>query len=250
MSAASIFVGCAGWNVPRADQSSFSEVGSHLQRYASRFNAVEINSSFYRPHRPITYARWAASVPLPFRFAVKLPKAITHEQRLIDPREPLKAFFSGATQLGDRLGCVLVQLPPSLQFEHETAREFFAELRNQTLVPVACEPRHASWFTPQAVRLLTEFGVAGVAADPPPASLAAQPYGCEQIAYFRLHGSPRMYYSDYPAAYLDELARRITCASEMGRQVWCIFDNTALGSATPNALALLRRLTTHEALTD
>lgn len=244
MSTASIFVGCAGWNVPRGAQAEFPAMGSHLQRYTARFNAVEINSSFYRPHRPLTYARWAATVPVLFRFAVKLPKAITHEQRLNHPRKSLNEFFSAATQLGDRFGCVLVQLPPGLHFELTTAREFFTELRNQTRVPVACEPRHVSWFTPEAVELLVKFEVGGVAADPSPAAFAAEPYGWPRIAYFRLHGAPRVYYSDYAADYLDELLRRVLRAAETAHQVWCIFDNTALGFATTNALALLDRLTT------
>jgi uncharacterized protein YecE (DUF72 family) len=249
MSATSVVVGCAGWTVPRAHQAGFPNAGSHLERYASRFNAVEINSSFYRPHRPATYFRWAATVPPGFRFSVKLPKAITHERRLVDSREPLCEFLAGATQLGDRLGCVLVQLPPSLQFKGQTARAFFAELRRQTDIPAVCEPRHPTWFTARAAELLVEFRVAGVAADPAPVPQAAQPYACKRIAYFRLHGSPRMYYSAYTADNLDDLARRLRQAAGKASQVWCIFDNTALGSATANALAL-QRLMTREPLAD
>ena len=75
-------IGCAGWTIPTEHSAVFGGEGTHLQRYASRFSCVEINSSFYRPHRTTTYARWAASVPDNFRFSVKLPKTITHEQRL------------------------------------------------------------------------------------------------------------------------------------------------------------------------
>ncbi|HEY9423039.1 MAG TPA: DUF72 domain-containing protein, partial [Thermoanaerobaculia bacterium] len=82
-----ILVGCAGWSLPRAEQAEFPETGSHLERYASRFGAVEINSSFHRPHRPATYARWSASVPASFRFSVKVPKTITHGLRLRDAGE-------------------------------------------------------------------------------------------------------------------------------------------------------------------
>ena len=77
-------VGCAGWSLPRVAWPEFPAAGTHLQRYAVHLNAVEINSSFYRPHQPATYARWAASVPESFRFSVKLPKTITHQQRLRD----------------------------------------------------------------------------------------------------------------------------------------------------------------------
>ena len=85
-SASSIRVGCAGWSIPREHADRFPEEGSHLARYAGRFPAVEINSSFYKPHRPATYARWAASVPADFRFSVKVPKLATHERRANDPQ--------------------------------------------------------------------------------------------------------------------------------------------------------------------
>ena len=97
-------IGCAGWSLPRAESSRFAAAGSHLERYASRFDAVEINSSFHRPHRPATYARWSASVPPAFRFSVKLPKAITHVLRLQDAGDPLATFLSEVAGLGEKLG--------------------------------------------------------------------------------------------------------------------------------------------------
>src|ERR1044071_6345908 len=119
-----INVGCAGWSLPKAMADRFPATGSHLARYAARFPAVEINSSFYRPHRPATYARLAASVPPGFRFSVKLPRAITHERRLVGPSPRLDAFLAEATALGPALGCLLVQLPPSLAFDAPTADAF------------------------------------------------------------------------------------------------------------------------------
>src|SRR5690349_6695706 len=117
-------IGCAGWSLPRDTWPRFSGAGTHLERYASRFAAVEINSSFYRSHRPETYIRWAASVPGAFRFAVKLPKAITHVLRLRQPAAPLAEFLAEVAGLGSRLGCLLVQLPPSLGFDRKLARAF------------------------------------------------------------------------------------------------------------------------------
>nr|WP_283243494.1 DUF72 domain-containing protein [Corallococcus exiguus] len=125
-----------------------------MERYARVLPAVEINSSFYRPHRPGTYARWRDSVPETFRFAVKVPKVITHELRLRDAREPLERFLGEAGHLEAKLGCLLVQLPPSLQHERETARAFFQSLRERTAVDVVCEPRHRTWFTDEARQVL------------------------------------------------------------------------------------------------
>src|SRR5690242_13869791 len=123
-----IDVGCAGWSIRREYAEHFPATGTHLERYARRLPAVEINSSFYRPHRPETYARWAASVPESFRFAVKVPKEITHTRRLRDVADPLDRFLSETRALGDKLGPLLVQLPPSLRFETEVVEAFFTIL--------------------------------------------------------------------------------------------------------------------------
>jgi uncharacterized protein YecE (DUF72 family) len=104
---------------------------------------------------------------------------------------------------------------------------------------VAAEPRHAGWFTPAADALLAEWRVARVAADPARVPAAAEPGGWPGNAYYRLHGSPRTYYSAYDAAFLDALAPRLAAAPA---GAWCIFDNTALGAATADALGLLARL--------
>src|SRR5205809_97187 len=117
-------VGCAGWSIPKQHAHCFPAHGTHLERYAQRFPAVELNSSFYRPHRPTTYARWAASVPENFQFAVKVPREITHTRRLVDVTEPLECFLGEVQALGAKLGPLLIQLPPSLRFTGKTAEVF------------------------------------------------------------------------------------------------------------------------------
>ena len=235
-------IGCAGWSISRADAASFPRIGHHLERYSTRFNCVEINSSFYRAHRPSTYARWAASVPPAFRFAVKMPRAITHDLRLVGVGSLLDAFFAEAGALGEKLGCVLVQLPPSFCFERARVARFLAMLRRRHIGDVALEARHASWFGPPATALMVEHGIARVAADPAVVPDAALPGGNGRMAYFRLHGSPRMYYSSYEKKYLTSLADELRTIAAAGARVWCIFDNTALGAATPNALEIERLL--------
>jgi uncharacterized protein YecE (DUF72 family) len=225
------FIGTAGWSLRAEHKALFGPGGSHLARYATRFNAVEINSSFYRPHRRSSYERWAATVPQDFRFAVKVPRAITHTARLKDP-SLLEPFLQQVAGLGPKQGPLLVQLPPSLAFEESVAAQFFAVLRESHAGSVACEPRHASWFGAKAQSLLEKFHIARVAADPAPAPGAEHPGGWSGFAYFRWHGSPKIYYSNYDEAQLAGLAGRL------GAGDWCIFDNTALGAATPNALWL------------
>src|ERR1700683_3880847 len=110
ISSAAMRIGCAGWNVPKQHMAVFSAAGSHLHRYARRVNAVEINSSFYRPHPRATYERWAATVPVDFAFAVNLPKQITHEFRLAAAEAALDIFLDQVSALGAKLGPLLVQL--------------------------------------------------------------------------------------------------------------------------------------------
>jgi uncharacterized protein YecE (DUF72 family) len=170
-----------------------------------------------------------------------VPKAVTHVRRLTGAGDLLDAFLSEATELGERLGPLLVQLPPSLAFSAEIAGAFLAELRERFDGNVALEPRHKSWFTPEAERLMTRHRVARVAADPAVVPAAAEPGGWGGLVYYRLHGSPKMYYSDYPDAYLEALAKTLRKAARTA-EVWCIFDNTAEGAATVNALEVLERV--------
>ena len=235
-------IGCAGWAIPKDHKSEFPADGSHLQRYAARFPAVEINSSFYRPHRPATYSRWAESVPDDFRFSAKVPKTITHKQRLSDTAALLDAFLAEVTCLGPKLGCLLVQLPPSLVYDAPTVESFFGDFRSRYEGAAVIEPRHASWFTPTVAARLYELRIGQVAADPAVVPEAAEPAGWPEITYVRLHGSPEIYYSNYDEPYLDRLATRMREYATQAREVWCVFDNTARFAATPNALSLLGRL--------
>jgi uncharacterized protein YecE (DUF72 family) len=230
-----VMVGTAGWSIPAAQADRFPREGSHLERYSQRLPAVEIKSSFYRPHRPSTYARWAASVPADFRFAMKVPKEITHTRRLAGAEEPLARLLGETVTLGTKLGPLLVQLPPSLAFDERACAAFFQDLRGRYDGPIACEPRHRTWFSDKIDRLLTDLRVARVAADPAVVPRAAEPGGWPELRYFRLHGSPRMYYSAYSPAYLDGLQHRLAAGPGA---VWCIFDNTAEGAATQDALAI------------
>jgi len=234
-------IGTAGWSIPKQYTAEFPGEGTHLQRYARRFSCVEINSSFYRPHKAATYARWAASVPADFRFAVKVPREITHVRKLVSIAEPLDRFLSEARTLGERLGPLLVQLPPDLGFDEAIAAAFFDRMRSLFDGLVVCEPRHRSWFTERAEALLVRGRVGRAAVDPAPVPDAASPGGWPELMYYRLHGSPQIYYSQYQSDYLDRTARAIGGTAGPDER-WCIFDNTALGYATHDALAVMRHL--------
>ena len=231
-------IGCAGWTIPRVSSQYFLSGDSHLERYATALNCCEINSSFYREHRPQTWEKWAVSVPSSFQFAVKAPRSITHEGQLVVNRPTLAAFLTQLVPLGDKLGPVLFQLPPKLQFQPEKVRRFLSQLREMHRGDIVFEPRNPSWFNAIADNLLSQFSVSRAGADPACVPDGLNAGGWRELAYFRLHGSPRRYYSSYDELFLKALAVRI------GRlmRVWCIFDNTATGAATTNALELRQLL--------
>ena len=234
-------MGTAGWSIPRASAYRFGSQGTHLQRYARSLRCAEINSSFYRPHAAATYAKWRDSTPPDFQFAVKMPRAITHELKLRDAQEALAAFLTQTDGLAHKRGPILVQLPPSFSFDATVVTPFFELLRTLYGGSVVCEPRHATWFRPPVASLLDRYGISRVAADPPPVPEAVVPAGSPKVAYFRLHGSPRKYWSRYDDSYIATLAetvRRIPGAED----VWCVFDNTASGAAVENAWQLHERV--------
>ena len=232
-----IEVGTAGWSIPRADAERFDASGSALQRYASRFPVVEINSSFHRSHRPETWARWHDEVPDTFRFSVKLPKEVTHWRKLRDCHEPIATFLGEIAGLRHKLGAVLVQLPPKFEFDRAACSALLDQLAAVDAA-VVCEPRHPGWFTPRVDDFLAGHRVSRVAADPAITPRGAVPGGWGELAYYRLHGSPVIYRSSY-VDRLEAIGESLLDSSATSKDVWCIFDNTASSAATQNALSVL-----------
>lgn len=188
-----MLAGCAGWTLTR-DTLAASDHGSHLERYASVFGAVEINSSFYRSHQAKTWQKWGDAVPDDFRFSVKMPRTITHDANLVGIEAPLRQFADEVESLGAKLGCVLVQLPPKLAFEPSVARDFIAKLTERFRCMIALEARNASWFGEEATALLSGSDVTPVIADSAKGQEGPHTPTTANI-YVRLHGAPRIYYS-------------------------------------------------------
>ena len=246
-----VYIGVAGWALPgpsyepgpgfapRIPRERLGETGSHLERYARVYPAVEINSTFYRPHRASTFARWATSVPPDFRFSVKLAREITHQLRLAAALPSLSRSLAPVRALADALGPLLIQLPPSLSFDARQAAAFFRALRAHYEGPAVVEARHASRFDAPASRRLLTHDLHRIIADP--ASVPIQPGPEDRLVYHRLHGSPRAYYSGYSPVFLGDLAAKMATLRARA-EVWCIFDNTAAGYALGDALSLIDRL--------
>lgn len=240
-----VYVGTSGWSLARDLAPGSSPELSGLQRYAEYFNAVEINTTFYRRPRPGTIERWESATPPDFRFAVKLPRSITHEARLVGVEEEVREFCQLCEHFGEKLGPLLVQLPPSLAFEAGVARPFLEAMAQATRARVVLEPRHVTWFSDSVESLLRDHGITRVAADPACCPAAAVPVSSRGLCYFRWHGAPKRYFSAYQPEAIAHLANSILRArvSGGGRALtYCFLDNTALGAAPVNALSLKSQL--------
>ena len=225
-------VGTAGWTIPKSASDRFPSEGSHLHRYSQRLSAVEINSSFYKPHQAKTYKRWAEE---DLRFAVKMTKIFTHKKRLDVEGADLEIWLEPVKELGEKLGALLVQIPPKLEFDRSIANAFFKNLRDLTETMIAFEPRHLSWTSREALALLDFYDITKVEADP---ERCPSPPNKSKPRYIRLHGTPEIYRSNYD----DETIK--TWAEDLAHSPpsWVIFDNTTFGYATLNALDLKDQL--------
>jgi uncharacterized protein YecE (DUF72 family) len=241
-----VFVGTSGWSLARGVAPGSKPGASGLERYAEYFNSVEVNSTFYRLPRPQTVQRWRDSTPDGFRFAVKVPRSLTHEARLVDVDAQIVELCELFSGFGSKLGALLVQLPPSLQFEREVVAPFLEQFARAAPAAVVLEPRHVSWFRDDVDQLLIDHRVARVAADPACCPAAARPGACPDIVYYRWHGSPRKYFSAYTPEAIASLASQLLDARQtLGarREIYCFMDNTGLGAAAVNALSLNTELT-------
>lgn len=233
------YVGTAAWNIPKTFAHLFHKgdepVFPILKRYSNILNAVEINSTFYKDHQAKTFERWAQTVPQNFRFSVKLSKQFTHVQKLQISNTEVCSSISTIKSLGNKLGVLLIQLPPKLEFNHDVSTRFFDIIRSCYDGHVVLEPRHVTWVDSTALQLLNDFGISKVCADPERCPIDTSIHEWKNIKYYRLHGSPDIYKSTYEAHYIESVSQEIRSRKV---ETWCIFDNTTFGWATENAIAL------------
>jgi uncharacterized protein YecE (DUF72 family) len=205
-----------------------------LECYAERFATVEVNNAFYRLPERDTFTRWRERTPADFTVAVKMSRYLTHIKRLREPAEPVARFLDRAAGLGDKLGPVLLQLPPTLTASATLLDEVLALFPRA--VRVAVEPRHASWWVPEVRAVLERHGAALCWAD-----RRARPvtplWRTAGFGYLRMHegrATPRPRYGRRAlASWLDRIARHFT-----GEPVYVYFNNDPGGAAVADAVAL------------
>ncbi|HEY4335130.1 MAG TPA: DUF72 domain-containing protein [Puia sp.] len=237
------YIGTSGLVLPVPNKQHFPEEfrsGTRLQYYASLFNSIEINSSFYKIPRPVTYAKWASEVPDGFRFTVKLWRGVTHQKGLEFAPGDVDRCLLAAKELGTKRGCLLVQLPPGVHADKAAQVERLLERIGNADVAgawrVAVEFRHPGWYRPETAGLL-ERCKAGMVLHDLPASKWETPAGRTLFIYVRYHGVNGDYKGGYTQEHLLRDARRMKGWLQEGRELYVYFNNT-IGDALLNAQEL------------
>ena len=248
-----LIIGTSGLVLPVPNKQAFPEefrAGSRLAWYATLFNSIEVNSSFYKVPMPLTFSKWASEVPAGFRFTVKLWQGITHVSGLRFLSVDVNRFMFAAHQLGSKKGCLLIQLPPGLKANTEGQNaNNIAQLQRllekirladpDRSWTIAVEFRHRSWYIPAVAQLLSQYGAGRVLHDMPASAVTELP-GEEPFVYLRFHGPAGDYKGGYSDAVLKGWAQRIRGWQDTGKEVYVYFNNT-IGDALAN-LETLRAL--------
>ncbi len=218
---------------------------SRLRYYATLYSSVEINASFYKVPRPATVDKWRESVPPHFRFTFKVPKAVTHAKGLQFDAKELALFTEAVAAAGDKKGCLLMQLPPSVRSDKREELEGILESLHSDAKgwKIAVEFRDNSWYNSAIYRVLQHYG-AGMVEQDLPRSAAPKVSVAENFSYLRFHGPEGTYRGGYTDSFLAGHAKRIAAWMAEGREVYVYFNNT-LGDALKN-LDTLNALVTQQ----
>jgi len=234
-------VGCSGWQY-RHWRGEFYPADLPQARwfeyYASRFDTVEINNSFYRLPERATFAEWARRAPLTFEFAVKASRFLTHMKKLKDPEDPLGRFFDNARQLGSRFGPVLYQLPPRWPVNVERLEIFLRALPRGYRHTI--EFREPSWYDPRVYELLRRHDVALCLHDMQGSASGKLVVG--PFIYVRFHFGTQKYGGRYADNRLDEWAEWLAARAADGLHVFAYFNNDAGGHAPRDAVRLRQKI--------
>ncbi len=236
------WIGTSGWNYPHWSGVFYPwrlKPGAWFAHYATLFDTVEVNSTFYRLPNPEVFIRWAEGAPAGFRFALKASRFITHVKRLLEPERSAEEYLRRAAGLKETLGPILFQMPPSGRANPARLRFFLEYLLRQEVLPglrVAFEFREPGWLTPEVFTALEKANVALCQADWP--GLAVEGPLTADFVYIRRHGATSRYAGSYSHSALRQEADRIKSWLSEDRDVYVYFNNDAEAHAVANALTL------------
>ncbi len=211
-----------------------------LSYYATHFDTVEVNSTFYRlPSRNVVLD-WYRNTPAEFVFALKISRFVSHIKRLKSVHREWKQFLMLREWLKEKVGPLLLQLPPSFEFSGENferLKNFLRRCRKSNL-RVAVEFRHSSWDKEKVFQLLTNYNTALCIAHGPKGKIPIFETLTADFVYLRFHGSPRLYASSYSLKQLQQWAAKIRQWRDQGREIFVYFNNDFEGYAFQNAKTL------------
>jgi len=227
--------GTSGLVLPVPNKQAFPEAfrhGPRLTYYASLFNSIEINSTFYKVPMPQTFTRWVNEVPEHFEFTVKLWRGITHVPGLQFDQQDISRFLHAAHGLGHKKGCLLIQLPPSLTAKAagqlESLLDTVCHLDPDRSWKLAVEFRHRSWFNSDVNAILFRYHAGRVLHDMPASAIAELPVDHPTIpfVYLRFHGPEGDYRGGYAQTVLAAWADKIAGWLSGQKKVYVYFNNT------------------------
>jgi uncharacterized protein YecE (DUF72 family) len=239
-----LYVGISGlllpvpkYQFPEAHKSS-----SRLTYYSTFFNSIEINSTFYKLPMSKTVEKWTQSVPKDFRFTFKLWKEITHAKNLEFKEDDVVRFFETISAARKKIGCILIQFPPSLGKSNILQLRALLEcIEGSDKVfsgKIAIEFRNKSWYHEDVYELIEEYKAALVIHDIPKSATPSIDHTSEFI-YVRFHGPTGNYRDSYSESFLHEYATYVNDWLKNGKTVYVYFNNT-MGDAFQNAQMINR----------
>jgi uncharacterized protein YecE (DUF72 family) len=237
MKVGKLHIGTSGWHY-RHWIGTFYPAGTKLHEqfalYKQAFNTVEINNSFYRLPTPEVFKNWRKESPADFLFVVKASRYITHNKKLLDPRESTQKFFANVKFLKEKLGPILFQLPPSWKVNIERFEEFLKVLPRK--FRYVFEFRNSTWYSEDVLTLLRKYSAAfciyELAGHISPADVTTD------FVYVRLHGPGDKYQGSYSQSQLEDWAQQCRAWQRQGLDVFVYFDNDQNGYAAFNARTL------------
>lgn len=235
----------SGLVLPVANKQAFPpefQDKSRLNFYASLFNSIEINSSFYKVPMASTVRKWTAEVPQHFRFTFKLWREITHNKGLVFSMADVEKFMRSINEAGNQKGCLLVQFPPSLKIDSIHQLEHLLTALNlhnsEQLWKIAVEFRHLSWYNDTINSILQQYNMGLVIHDMPKSAPPLKVLAGDFV-YLRFHGPNGDYRGSYPDDFLYEYAQYIQEWQSEGKIAYVYFNNT-MGDSVKNLMSLNR----------
>ena len=233
MTRTNLLLGTSGWyynDWPGVFYPEKLPKAKWLNYYSTRFRTVEVNNTFYRWPRLSTIEGWRDKTGPDFRLTLKGNKQITHTKKLVDAGEEVQNFYNLAGAAGDKLGCILWQLPPSLRRDDERLEAFCKTLSPEFRNVI--EFRHASWWTVEVYDILSRYKVCFCMVSSP--NLPEQAVRTANFTYLRFHGLAKEWYKyDYSTEELQPWAERLKRLD--AEEDWVYFNNTFYGNAIGNA---------------